>query len=96
MNLFGVGDFNGTSMGFGLAIASGAIATGLGYIVWYLALRDLSAAHAATVQLSMPVITALGGVAFLAEPLSMRLLIASAAMLGGIALFLARRSAAVP
>jgi drug/metabolite transporter (DMT)-like permease len=44
----------------------------------------------------MPVITALGGVAFLAEPLSMRLLIASAAMLGGIALFLARRSAAVP
>jgi EamA-like transporter family len=69
---------------------------GFGYIVWYLAVRDLSAAHAATVQLSMPAVTALGGVAFLAEPLSLRLLIASAAMLGGIAIVLSQRSHAVP
>ncbi|MEA2802395.1 MAG: hypothetical protein QOE49_2490 [Rhodospirillaceae bacterium] len=96
VNLYCLGDFNGTSMGFALAIASGAVATGFGYIVWYLALRDLSAAHAATVQLSMPAVTALGGVAFLAEPLSMRLLIASAAMLGGIAIVLTQRSHAVP
>ena len=59
-------------------------------------MRDLSAAHAATVQLSMPAIAALGGVAFLAEPLSMRLLIASAAMLGGIAIVLTQRPRAVP
>ena len=58
------GDFDGTPTGFGLAIASGAVATGFGYIVWYLALRDLSAAHAATVQLSMPAVTALGGSRF--------------------------------
>lgn len=96
VNLYCLGDFNGTSMGLALAIASGAVATGFGYIVWYLALRDLSAAHAATVQLSMPAVTALGGVAFLAEPLSMRLLIASAAMLGGIAIVLTQRSHAVP
>ena len=96
VNLCYFGDFNGTSAGFGLAIASGAVATGFGYIVWYLALRDLSAAHAATVQLSMPAIAALGGVAFLAEPLSLRLLIASAAMLGEIAIVLTRRSHAVP
>jgi len=96
MNLYYLGDFSGTSMGFGLAIASGTIATGFGYIVWYLALRDLSALHAATVQLSMPAIAALGGVAFLAEPLSMRLVIASAAMLGGIAIVMVRRSKAIP
>ena len=95
VNLVGVGDFHGTPLGFAFAVASGALATGLGYIVWYLALRDLSAAQAATVQLSMPVITALGGVAFLAEPLSVRLLVAAAALLGGIALFLVRRPAAV-
>ena len=86
VNLYCLGDFTGTSTGFGLAIASGAVATGFGYIVWYLAMRDLSAAHAATVELSMPAIAALGGVAFLAEPLSLRLLIASAAMLGEIAI----------
>ena len=96
VNLYCLGDFDGTPTGFGLAIASGAVATGFGYIVWYLAVRDLSAAHAATVQLSMPAVTALGGVAFLAEPLSLRLLIASAAMLGGIAIVLSQRSHAVP
>jgi drug/metabolite transporter (DMT)-like permease len=96
VNLYCLGDFTGTSAGLGLAVASGAIATGFGYIVWYLALRDLSAAHAATVQLSMPAIAALGGVAFLAEPLSLRLLIASAAMLGGIAIVVTQRAHAVP
>jgi drug/metabolite transporter (DMT)-like permease len=74
-----------------LAAASGAIATGLGYVVWYLALRDLPAAHAATVQLSMPALVALGGVAFLSEPLTVRLVAASIAMLGGVALVLRHR-----
>ena len=73
------------------SVASGAIATGLGYVVWYLALRDLPAAHAATVQLSMPALVALGGVVFLSEPLTVRLLAASVAMLGGVALVLRHR-----
>ena len=65
---------------------------GLGYVVWYLAVRDLPATHAATVQLSLPALVALGGVAFLSEPITARLMVASAAMLGGIALVLGRRS----
>ena len=93
MNLFGVHGFAATPIGLALAVASGAIATGFGYIVWYLALRDLPAAHAATVQLSMPALVALGGAAFLSEPLTLRLLIASAAMLGGIALVWRRGTA---
>ena len=92
VNLVCLDDFNMTATGLWLGIASGAVATGFGYIVWYLVVRALSAAHAATVQLSMPVLTALGGVVFLDEPLSLRLLIASVAMLGGIALVLGRRS----
>ncbi len=77
---------NGT--GFMLAIASGALASGLGYAVWYTALRGLDATRAATVQLSVPVIAALGGVAFLGESITLRLLAASAAILGGIALII--------
>jgi len=91
LNLCWLGDFHGTSAGLCLAIVSGAVATGVGYILWYHALRYLSAVQAATVQLSMPAVVALGGVMFLAEPLSVRLLIASAAMLGGIAVVLAQR-----
>lgn len=72
--------------GFCYAVASGALASGVGYAVWYMALRGLKATSAATVQLSVPVITALGGIVFLGETISWRLLIASAAILGGIAL----------
>jgi drug/metabolite transporter (DMT)-like permease len=70
------------------AVASGAIASGIGYAIWYTALPGLRAIHAATVQLSVPVITALGGVVFLAEPITLRLLFASVTILGGIALVL--------
>jgi drug/metabolite transporter (DMT)-like permease len=91
MNLFWLGDFHATPKGLALALASGAIATGGGYILWYLALRHLLSAQAAAVQLSMPAVVALGGVVFLAEPLTLRLLIASAAMLGGIAVVLMQR-----
>ena len=77
--------------GLMLAAISGTIATGLGYVIWYLALCDLPAAHAATVQLSMPVLVALGGTIFLSEPLTARLLTASAAMLGGIGLVMSQR-----
>jgi len=92
VNLYRGPAFEATAAGLALAIASGAIASGLGYIVWYLALRELPATRAATVQLSMPAIVALGGAAFLAEPLTPRLLIASAAMIGGIALVLGQRA----
>lgn len=68
------------------AALSGAVASGVGYAIWYAALPGLSAARAASIQLSVPVIAALSGVALLGEPLSLRLLIASAAVLGGVGL----------
>jgi drug/metabolite transporter (DMT)-like permease len=91
VSLFEVHGFATTPAGLLLAAASGAIATGFGYVVWYLALRELPAARAATVQLSMPALVSLGGAVFLSEPLTLRLLIASAAMLGGIGLVLSQR-----
>ena len=71
--------------GIGYAIASGALASGVGYAVWYTALRWLRATTAATVQLSVPVIAALAGVLLLSEPLTLRLFGAGAAILGGVA-----------
>jgi drug/metabolite transporter (DMT)-like permease len=72
-----------------LAVASGAVASGLGYAVWYAALRGLTATRAALVQLAVPPLAALGGVAVLGEEISLRLLLAAAAILGGIALAVA-------
>ena len=76
--------------GLGYALASGALASGVGYAVWYTALRGLKATSAATLQLSVPVLAALGGIVFLGETVTTRLLLASAAILGGIALVMAR------
>lgn len=73
------------------AIASGALASGVGYAIWYTALPALKATSAATVQLSVPVLAALGGIAFLAEPVTWRLMLASLAILGGIALVIVER-----
>jgi len=72
--------------GAGYAVASGALASGVGYAVWYTVLPALKATNAATVQLSVPVIAALGGIVFLGEPITLRLALASVAILGGIAL----------
>ena len=72
--------------GAGYAILSGAIASGVGYVIWYTALPGLRAASAATVQLSVPVLAAAGGILLLGEPLTLRFLCASIAILGGIAL----------
>lgn len=77
--------------GVALAIASGALTSGIGYVIWYAALPGLSAMRAATVQLSVPPIAAFGGVLFLAESITPRLAVASAAILGGIALVLTSR-----
>jgi len=74
------------SIGVLYAILSGSIASGIGYAVWYTALPALKATNAAAVQLSVPVIAALGGIVFLGEHMTVRLVLASAAILGGIAL----------
>jgi len=67
-----------------LAILSGAIASGIGYTIWYVALGGLSATQAAVVQLSVPIIAALGGVIFVAELITLRLTISALMILGGI------------
>lgn len=87
-----IGVAHANPRGFMLAVVSGAITSGVGYAIWYTALRELSAMRAATVQLSVPVITAFGTVLFLAEPPTLRLVLASVAILGGIALVLAGRA----
>jgi drug/metabolite transporter (DMT)-like permease len=79
-----------------LAIASGALASGLGYAIWYMALKRLGASEAAIVQLTVPVIAAAGGALLLQEPLTLRFALASAAILGGVALVLVARRAAKP
>jgi drug/metabolite transporter (DMT)-like permease len=76
------------------AVSSGALASGVGYAIWYTALLGLKATHAATVQLSVPVIAALGGILFLGESLNLRLLLASLAILGGIALVIMEKQSA--
>jgi drug/metabolite transporter (DMT)-like permease len=75
-----------TARGALLAVMSGAVASGMGYVIWYAALKGLTTTRAAVVQLSVPVLAAIGGVVFLGEAMTLRLCLASAAILGGIAL----------
>ena len=77
--------------GMAYAVVSGALASGLGYAIWYQALPALKATHAATVQLSVPVIAALGGVLLLGESLTGPLVLASFTILGGIALVIVQK-----
>ena len=72
--------------GIALAVLSGAIASGLGYSVWYAALRFHTATRAAILQLSVPLLTAVVGVVFLSEEIALRLIVAALLILGGIAL----------
>jgi len=81
------------SIGVIYAILSGALASGIGYAIWYTVLPSLKATHAATVQLSVPVIAAFGGIIFLSEPMSLRLIFTSVAILGGIALVIKAKKA---
>jgi drug/metabolite transporter (DMT)-like permease len=78
------------------AIISGAVTSGLGYVIWYSVLPSLKAASAATVQLSVPVLAAAGGILLLGEPLTLRYLLASVAVLGGIALVVLEKNRARP
>ncbi len=93
VGLVSMGHAHSSSQGLALAAASGAIASGLGYVIWYAALRHLTATRAATVQLSVPVIAAFGGVIVLAEELTVRLVLAAVATLGGVAIVLGQRIA---
>ena len=67
-----------------LALVSGVITSGMGYVFWYKALRSLTTTQASTVQLTVPVIAAFGGVAMLSEQVSLRLILGSAMILGGV------------
>ncbi len=83
-----LGSLHLSPRGIALALASGALASGLGYVIWFAALRGLSASAAASVQLSVPVLAAVGGVLWLGEAFTWRLTLASVLILGGIALVL--------
>jgi drug/metabolite transporter (DMT)-like permease len=85
--------FHLTPRGAALALVSGAITSGLGYALWYVALRGLTATRAAIVQLAVPPLAALGGVALLGERPTLRLALCGAAILGGVALALTGRRA---
>jgi drug/metabolite transporter (DMT)-like permease len=76
------------------AIASGAVTSGIGYAIWYTAIPSLKATNAATLQLSVPVLAAIGGVIFLGEHLTLRVVGASLAILGGIALVILKKKRA--
>jgi drug/metabolite transporter (DMT)-like permease len=82
------GQLSATPSAWLLAISSGAITSGLGYAIWYAALRDLTTSQAGVMQLLVPVIAALGGVVFANELLSKRLIISSMLTLGGILIVL--------
>lgn len=82
-----MGSEQASSIGIAYAVASGAIASGLGYALWYSVLPALAATTAAMVQLSVPVIASIGGFIWLNEPVTTRLLVASVGVLGGIAIF---------
>jgi drug/metabolite transporter (DMT)-like permease len=78
------GTMHASPRGIALAVISGSVTSGLGYVIWYVTLRDLTATRAAIVQLAVPVIAAVGGIAFLAEKPTVRLAIASVMILGGV------------
>lgn len=84
-----------TSEGVVLAAVSGAVTSGLGYVLWYYVVKKIPAFTAATVQLAVPIFAALGGVATLGEPLTARLVFASITVLGGVALVVQGRQSSV-
>ena len=73
-----------TDTGILLAALSGGVTSGIGYAIWYTALRGLTATQAAVVQLSVPIIAAIGGVVFISEQITLRLILSAFLTLGGI------------
>jgi drug/metabolite transporter (DMT)-like permease len=86
VSLLALADFQVAARGAWLAVLSGAVASGMGYVIWYAALKGLTTTRAAIVQLSVPVLAAVGGVIFLSEEITYRLVLSSVVILGGIAL----------
>lgn len=92
LSLAMLGDVSIDAAGFWYAVASGALTSALGYVLWYTVVPMIEATTAATVQLSVPVIVAIGGVVLLGEPITVRLVLASAAVLGGIGLVISKKT----
>ena len=86
------GPVTATGRGIALAVVSGAVASALGYAVWYRALPRLTVTQAAVAQLSVPVIAALGAVLMLGETLSVRLVVSGVLVLAGVAIVLSARA----
>ncbi|AWB69006.1 EamA family transporter [Saccharobesus litoralis] len=84
--LFAYPFFNLSAQGVLLAVLSGGIASGVGYSIWYSAVRYITSLQAAVLQLLVPIIAALGGVVFVSEPITLRMLVAAGLILGGIML----------
>ncbi len=82
---------NFTSKGVGLALFSGVITSGLGYIIWYSALKGLTTVQASIVQLFVPVLAGLGGLIFVNEVISFRLFVSALLILGGILLLIIKK-----
>jgi drug/metabolite transporter (DMT)-like permease len=87
--------FHAELRGVVLAVVSGALTSGVGYVIWYAALRQLTVFRAAVVQLPTPILTAVGGVLLLGESLSVRLIVSTIFVVGGIALALVGRERVV-
>lgn len=98
--LFGAGvaclafdvEFVWSTRGALYALVSGAITSGIGYAIWYKVLPQLRGNRAASLQLSVPIIAGIGGWVFVAEPLTLRFLLASVAVLGGVYLAVSSKS----
>ena len=73
-----------TPKGVLLALTSGVVTSGLGYVIWYMALKDLTAIRAGIAQLTVPVIAAIGGMIFISEPMTWRFTITALVILGGV------------
>jgi drug/metabolite transporter (DMT)-like permease len=82
--------------GLALALLSGAVASGLGYVIWYHALAGLPGIQASITQLAVPVLTAVGGVLLLDERITLRLGLAAPLVLGGVALTVLARPRPAP
>lgn len=91
LGLLAIQNSRASAEGVFLAIVSGALTSGVGYVLWYAALKGLSATRAAVVQLAVPVLAAGGGVAFLSEEISTRLVLAAVLIVGGVGLALRGR-----
>lgn len=94
LNLFMLGNAHLSIKGVLLAALSGSVTSGMGYVVWYKALKSLTAMLSATVQLVVPVLAALGGLIILAEGISMHLILSAVVILGGVGLALLGRKPA--